>query len=193
MPSFRINRVYTRTGDDGTTALVGGKRVSKSDARVVAYGEIDELNTVLGLVAVELSEKTNELAVVIANLQQELFNIGAELASPSDAQYEGMIKVSDREVTALENLCDKFAEGLPELKSFILPGGSRLAANLHLARVVARRAERAVVLLSEEGKKEGGSISLSLLKYVNRLSDLFFILARWSLRAEGRAEVLWKR
>lgn len=193
MPAFRINRVYTRTGDDGTTALVGGNRVSKSDARVAAYGEIDELNTVLGLVAQELNEKTDALAPLIANLQQQLFNIGAELATPSDASYEGMLKVGEAEVTELEKLCDKFGEGLPELKSFILPGGSRLAANLHLARVVARRAERAIVLLNEGGEEKGVSVSSSLLHYVNRLSDLLFILARWSLREEGRTEVLWGR
>jgi len=179
---FKINRVYTRSGDDGQTALVGGARVSKSDPRVAAYGDIDELNSALGRVKEDISPDCSELHELIEFLQQELFDLGSELATPPDGHYEGMWQVEDRHVSTLEKLCDKFGDGLPELDSFILPGGSPLAASLHLARTIARRAERNIVDVE---------VSPVVIKYINRLSDLLFILARWSLQKEGKDAPLW--
>lgn len=183
MAGFKINRVYTRTGDDGSTALVGGERVSKVDSRVVAFGDVDELNAHLGHVAVALSDKTKDLKPIIFKLQQELFNLGAELATP-EPPFSHVC--AEEQVKNLELLCDKFSEGLPELESFILPGGSELASRLHLARTVARRAERSTILLKEQ-------MNPQILIYLNRLSDLLFVLCRWSLKVEGKAEILWEK
>jgi cob(I)alamin adenosyltransferase len=188
--SFRINRVYTRSGDDGKTALVGGKRVGKSHLRVTSYGDIDELNSVLGLVKERLSPRTEELKEVIEYLQQELFDLGSELATPPSAHYPQMLKISSDQVAQLERACDSYGEGLEELTSFILPGGSEVAALLHLARTVCRRAERSIVLLSEDKDPES-SVSGEVVKYINRLSDLLFMVARWALKAEGKTTPLW--
>lgn len=186
--TFRINRVYTRSGDSGDTGLVGGRRVSKTSLRVSAYGDIDETNSLIGLVKESLSKKTAELRPVIEYLQQELFDLGSELATAPEDVYEGMWQAGKPHVEYLEKLCDHFGEGLPELESFILPGGSETAALLHVARTVCRRAERTIVLLSK-----GEKISAEVVQYVNRLSDLLFVLARWSLRAEGKNAPLWSR
>ncbi len=184
--SIRINRVYTRSGDAGETGLVGGSRVHKSDLRVCVYGEIDELNSSLGCVRDSLSKKTEELASLLETIQQELFDIGSEVATPSDDNYEGMYKTTEKEVTSLEKLCDRFSEGLPDLQSFILPGGSPTASSLHLARCVCRRAEREAWKL-----KEKEELNPEILKYLNRLSDLLFILSRYVLKKEGKKEILW--
>lgn len=201
---FRINRVYTRSGDSGETGLVGGRRVRKTDPRVVAYGDLDELNAVLGLVKAQLSAETAELHPLLEQLQQQLFDLGSELATDPADSYPGMWQVAARHVTALEQLCDRFGEGLPELSSFLLPGGSLTAATLHLARTVARRAERSVLSLAESGGPGEGDttsqnnrtgqelpVSPEAVQYLNRLSDLLFVLARWSIRAEGRDAPLW--
>jgi cob(I)alamin adenosyltransferase len=184
MANFKINRVYTRSGDDGRTGLVGGDRVSKSDLRVEVYGTIDELNSVLGIVKEKLDLQTQELSPIIENLQQELFDLGSELATQTE--YTGMWHVEQRHIDRLEALCDKFGEGLPELTSFILPGGSELVAFIHLARTVTRRAERSLVLLSESEQ-----VRPEILKYVNRLSDLFFNLARYTLKLQNKTAPLW--
>lgn len=182
--SFRINRVYTRSGDKGETGLVGGERVSKGSARVRAYGEIDELNSFLGLLKCELTAETGELAEVLEFIQQELFDLGSELATATE--YPGMIKITPEHVLRLEKLCDRYGDGLPELTSFILPGGSKTAALLHICRTVCRRAEREIVSSTEK-------LSEPVLSYINRLSDLFFILSRWALKAEGGSAPLWEK
>lgn len=189
--AFRINRVYTRSGDLGETGLVGGSRVSKTNPRVTAYGELDELNSVLGVVKEEATRIANSgqsLGGLLEFLQQELFDLGAQLATPADGRYSGMWEVTEAHVERLETLCDAYGYELPELVSFILPGGSRVAALLHVARCVARRAERAVITLSQN---EPNSVPEPVLAYVNRLSDLLFILARWALLVEGKTSPLW--
>ncbi|MCB0358681.1 MAG: cob(I)yrinic acid a,c-diamide adenosyltransferase [Bdellovibrionales bacterium] len=186
---FRINRVYTRTGDRGDTALVGGVRVRKNDPRVAAYGDVDELNSCLGIVKAELCEKTANLASVIEQLQQELFDLGAELATPADITYEGQWKASERDCLRLEEWCDSFGADLEELTSFIIPGGSKLAASLHLARTVCRRAERTVVSFFDHAPK--AERNPAVLTYLNRLSDFLFIAARWSLRQLDQEPPLW--
>ena len=190
----RITRVYTRTGDDGTTALVGGTRVPKDASRIAAYGTIDELNASLGLARVFNEERLAEgeghqwLDDVLRRLQNELFDLGSELATPEDAVYEGMFRFSEQEVKALERLMDQCQKELEPLKSFILPGGGRIGGFLHQCRTICRRAERDILALSREEP-----LNPCLLKYVNRLSDVFFVLSRWVGKRLGEKEYLWER
>ncbi len=193
---IKINKVYTRSGDEGETGLVGGARVPKSDPRVASFGDVDELNSVLGLVKAQLKSTDPQaelLKEVIEYIQQELFDLGSELATPPEAHYPTMWHAADEHVRNLEKLCDYYAEGLPELPSFILPGGSSLAAVLHIARCVARRAERTLVELQTALLAKGQPFNGMTLRYLNRLSDLLFILARWTLAQEGRVEPLWRQ
>ena len=192
--AIRITRVYTRTGDNGETALVGGKRVPKDSPRIEAYGTIDELNSIVGLARAFNDEKLDAgdayrfLDVVLRRIQDELFDLGGELATPSEAFREGMYRVSDREVTKIEQLIDECQKELEPLKSFVLPGGGKIAAYLHQCRTVCRRAEREILRLSRVE-----DLGEWPLKYVNRLSDLFFVLARWIGKQTGEAEYLWQR
>jgi len=192
--TIAISRVYTRTGDRGETGLVGGKRVPKDSPRIRAYGTIDELNAVVGLVRTFNEERLAEgehhrwLDETLRTIQNELFDLGSELATPPDAEYEGMHKISATEVTALERLMDRCQKDLTPLKSFTLPGGGRINAFMHLARTVCGRAERELLALSRvEPIGEGP------LKYVNRLSDVFFVLGRWVAKHMGEKEYLWAR
>ncbi len=191
---IRITRVYTRTGDQGDTALVGGRRVPKDSARIEAYGTIDELNAIMGLARVfnaeqlERGEKYRWLDEVLRRLQNELFDLGSELATPDDAIYEGMWRVGASEVTALERLIDECQKDLQPLKSFVLPGGGRVGGFLHQARTVCRRVERRILALSRVEP-----VGPWPLKYVNRLSDLLFVLSRFVGRHLGEAEYLWER
>lgn len=192
--TISITRVYTRTGDKGTTALVGGKRVPKDSPRIAAYGTIDELNSVLGLARVFNEERLGEgekhrwLDEVFRRLQNQLFDLGSELATPEDAIYEGMHRIGDAEVKELEALMDRCQKDLEPLKSFTLPGGGRIGGFLHQCRTVCRRAEREIVALARvEPVSEGA------LRYVNRLSDLFFVLSRWVGKHLGETEYLWER
>ncbi len=190
----RITRVYTRTGDHGETALVGGRRVPKDSPRIEAYGTIDELNAIIGLARVFNADRKKSgkrhrwLDEVLRRLQNELFDLGSELATPSDATYEGMFRVGAEQVTALERLMDECQEELTPLKSFILPGGGPVGGFLHQARTVCRRAERRVLELSRVD-----AIGEWPLKYVNRLSDLLFVLSRWVGKHLGETEYLWQR
>jgi cob(I)alamin adenosyltransferase len=190
----RITRVYTRTGDRGETALVGGKRVPKDTPRIEAYGTIDELNATIGLARVFNEERLAEgeghhwLDGVLRRLQNQLFDLGSELATPEDAVYEGMYRVGDAEVRELEKLIDQCQKDLQPLKSFVLPGGGRIGAFLHQARTVCRRAEREVLRLSR-----GEPLPEWPLRYVNRLSDLLFVLSRWVAKRLGEPEYLWER
>ncbi|GIW43154.1 MAG: ATP--cob(I)alamin adenosyltransferase [Candidatus Binatia bacterium] len=190
---IRITRVYTRTGDQGETALVGGKRVPKDTPRIEAYGTLDELNAVLGI-ARAFNSDTPSLAArqrvedILKQLQNELFDLGGELATPPEAQHEEMFRVGEREIKALEKTLDELQKDLEPLRSFILPGGGKVSAFLHQARTVCRRAERLVLRLSREEE-----IGPWPLRYLNRLSDLLFVLARWVAKQTGEPEFLWER
>jgi cob(I)alamin adenosyltransferase len=191
---IRITRVYTRTGDAGDTALVGGRRVPKDSPRIAAYGALDELNAALGLARVFNAERRRRSAAhrrldeTLQRLQNELFDLGSELATPPDAAYEGMFRVGPEQVTALERLIDECQKDLAPLKSFVLPGGGRVSGFLHQARTVCRRAERDVLALSRVEP-----LGEWPLKYVNRLSDLLFVLSRWVGAKLGEPEYLWQR
>jgi cob(I)alamin adenosyltransferase len=191
--AIRITRVYTRGGDQGTTALVGGRRVPKDSPRIDSYGAIDELNAALGLARVFNREGApgaarDRLEEILNRLQNALFDLGSELATPPDAAYEGMFRVGAEDVRALEQLIDECQKDLAPLNSFVLPGGGRVSAFLHLARTVCRRAERDVLRLSR-----AEPIGAHVLPWINRLSDLLFVLSRWTGRQRGETEFLWER
>lgn len=191
--AIRITRVYTRTGDKGNTGLVGGKRVPKDALRIEAYGTIDELNSVVGLARVFNGEPPatpvrDRMEQILKRLQNELFDLGSELATPPEAFYDGMFRVGAEEVKALEQLMDDCQKDLEPLQSFILPGGGRVSAFLHQGRTVCRRAERIVLRL---GREE--TIGPWPLQYLNRLSDLLFVLSRWIAKQSGEPEYLWER
>ncbi|RMF20147.1 MAG: cob(I)yrinic acid a,c-diamide adenosyltransferase [Deltaproteobacteria bacterium] len=192
--AVRINRVYTRTGDDGTTALVGGRRVAKDDPQVVAYGDVDELSSTIGMVRAALSQPPYRRRVAaraldraLAEVQQELFDLGSELATAPEDAYAGMIRIGADHVARLERRIDELTAELKPLKSFVLPGGGPAGAALHLARCVCRRAERSVV-----GLVRSGRASADTARYLNRLSDLLFVEARWIAVKTGFAETLWQ-
>ena len=179
-------KIYTRTGDAGGTALFGGARVLKNDPRVAAYGEIDELNACLGIVRAQ-HDLPADVASLLERVQKDLFAIGARLADPSERNVSRSDKVvvGEADVQRLEDWIDRFEAGLPPLRRFILPGGSPAGAHLHFARTICRRAERAVVSLGIE------NVDARLLAYVNRLSDLLFVLARAVNHGAARPEVEW--
>ncbi|HEY6926254.1 MAG TPA: cob(I)yrinic acid a,c-diamide adenosyltransferase [Steroidobacteraceae bacterium] len=176
----RLSKIYTRTGDDGTTGLGDGTRVPKDGPRVEAYGTVDELNSTIG-VLLAIPALPDAISSCLTEIQHELFDMGGELCIP------GHRVITDSHVTQLEETLDKFNDALPPLKEFILPGGGPAAAACHVARTVARRAERRVLTLSREEP-----VAPEVLKYLNRLSDLLFVLARVLARHERGTEVLWK-
>jgi len=190
----RITRVYTRTGDKGETALVGGRRVPKDSPRIEAYGTIDELNSIVGLARVFNEERLKDGAAhrfldeILRKIQDELFDLGSELATPADFTYEEMHRLGEIEVKRIEGLIDECQKELGPLRSFVLPGGGRIGGYLHQCRTVCRRAEREILRLSRAEK-----IGEWPLKYVNRLSDLFFVLSRWVGKRTGEKEYLWQR
>jgi cob(I)alamin adenosyltransferase len=179
----RMTHIYTRAGDAGVTSLGEGTRVSKSDAQVEAYGSVDELNAALGLVIAAAPE--NELRAWLERIQNDLFDLGADLAVPLDDTKRKRLRAQTIQIEWLEQVCDRVNSDLEPLRSFVLPGGSELGARLHLARVICRRAERRVVSLSEHADVNG-----NVLAYLNRLGDLLFILGRAANREDG--ETLWK-
>ncbi len=184
----RLNKIYTRTGDDGTTALVSGERRSKADLRVEAYGAIDETNAAIGMARAALGDGEKALAVMLARIQNDLFDLGADLATPADTpRADGALRIVESQVGRLENEIDELNAELQPLKSFVLPGGSAAAAALHLARTIARRAERVMVALVAA---PGESIDAPAMRYVNRLSDFLFVAARWA-NQRGAADILW--
>ena len=179
----RLTKIYTRGGDAGETSLGDGSRVSKLDGRIEAFGTVDELNAALGVVLA--GELPAELRDVLARVQNELFDLGADLSVP--AGVEGRLRVEQSMVNRLEQECDRFNADLPELRSFVLPGGTEAAARLHVARTLCRRAERDA-LRAAAGEKLGPLVVV----YLNRLSDLLFILARAANALAGAGEPLWK-
>jgi cob(I)alamin adenosyltransferase len=181
----RLTRIYTRAGDAGETSLGDGSRAPKTDARIEAYGTVDELNSALGL-ALATPELPAEVRPWLEEVQNDLFDLGADLSVPLEDERE-RLRVVESQVERLEQLCDGVNERLEPLKSFVLPGGSEAAARLHLARTVCRRAERAAVALADEGP-----VNPAALAYLNRLSDLLFILARAANAEAGASEPLWR-
>lgn len=187
-------RIYTRTGDEGDTGLFGGERVRKDDARVEAYGTVDELNAVLGVARAQAEDL--ELREILAAFQDRLFAVGADIATPMEAATQrgrvSIERIAPERVEALEHLIDRFEAELPPLTRFILPGGSALAAALHLARVVCRRAERRCVTLAHLEAETGQSaLNPEVVRYLNRLSDLLFVLARVANRRQGVEDIVW--
>ena len=175
----RLSKIYTRTGDDGSTGLGDGTRVAKDSLRVAAYGTVDELNSTLGVVlACEVPDAVRE---TLTQVQHDLFDLGGELCIP------GMAMIHGADIERLEHAIDAFNKDLPPLKEFILPGGGMSAAQCHVARTVCRRAEREVVSLTRIE-----TVRVEALRYLNRLSDLLFVLARVLARASGHGEVLWQ-
>ncbi|MDD2941659.1 MAG: cob(I)yrinic acid a,c-diamide adenosyltransferase [bacterium] len=188
---LRINRVYTGTGDRGQTSLINGERVFKDDERVEVYGTIDELLSVLGFCRTTPSASALKLDPLLEFLQQELFDLGSQVATPVGYNFPGQSLVKEEAIARLELYCDMFGQGMPELTSFILPGGSQLASQLHIARTVARRAERRLISLRRRIGDE--SYLILPLIYLNRVSDLLFVLSRWVMHREGVKEVLWTK
>lgn len=184
----KLNKIYTRTGDNGTTGLVSGPRRLKHDLRVEAYGTVDETNSCVGLARIHTAGMS-ELDAMLARIQNDLFDLGADLAAPDTGEpleYEPL-RIIEAQVTRLEEEIDRLNADLSPLRSFILPGGTAAAANLHLARTVSRRAERLMVALS---KSQDETVSDAALKYINRLSDFFFVAARF-VNDGGNADILW--
>lgn len=182
----RAVKIYTRTGDDGTTGVLGPGRVKKSDARVEAYGSVDELNASLGVV--RAADTAGWLTAELAAIQSKLFNVGAELAATAPEHLAKLERVSDDEIAVLEALIDRLEQDLPALTRFVLPAGAPLAAQLHLARTVCRRAERRVVALREREP----AVEARVVRYLNRLADLLFVMARWANFKSGTPEVEWQ-
>ncbi len=179
----RLTKIYTRGGDAGETSLGDGSRISKLDARIAAYGTVDELNSAVGLTLA--ADCPDGMRAVLSRVQNELFDLGADLSVPME--QDARLRVTQEQVDALEGDCDRFNAELPELESFVLPGGSEVAARLHVARTTCRRAEREALVASGLY-----AVNPLALVYLNRLSDLLFILARSANAAAGREEPLWR-
>jgi cob(I)alamin adenosyltransferase len=175
----RLSKIYTRTGDDGTTGLGDGTRIAKDSARVAAYGTVDEANSTIGLLLA--SDMPDDIRDLLTTVQHQLFDLGGELCIPGHAA------IDDGDVERLEQQLDHYNEALPPLKDFILPGGGEAAARCHVARTVVRRAEREAVTLAHQD-----TVRPQAIRYLNRLSDLLFVLARVLARASGHGEVLWQ-
>lgn len=177
-------KIYTKTGDRGETGLFGGERVRKDSPRIEAYGDVDELNAIVGLARSACPEK--QIDVLLHDIQNDLFDVGAVLATPDAKKLEGKGRfVGGKEIGRLEAEIDRMENDLEPLKTFVLPGGAEFAARLHLARTVCRRAERRTVAI--------GQVPPDVLVYLNRLSDFLFVLARWANLREGRPDVAWKK
>jgi cob(I)alamin adenosyltransferase len=188
----RLNRIYTKTGDAGQTRLVGGQKVTKDSIRIACYGTVDELMATLGLVRTALEappqpEGAAALLSIVRRMQNELFNLGSDLATLPADRHPKQPRIEPRHIEALEHEIDAWNENLPELRSFVLPGGGWVAAYLHLARTVCRRAERLAVTLS--GTEP---VSPEVIPYLNRLSDALFVMSRHAAHLYGQPEPLWE-
>ena len=190
--SVYLSRIYTKTGDKGQTALVGGKMVSKDSPRIEAYGTIDELNAILGLVRKANRDEAGpdsakaRIDAILQRAQNELFNLGSLLATLPEDLSDRQPRIEARHVEALEHDIDELNEHLPPLRSFTLPGGGWVSSYLHLARTVCRRAERVIVSLAAQEPVDGECV-----RYVNRLSDALYVIGRWNVRERGETEPLW--
>ncbi|MFZ5947051.1 MAG: cob(I)yrinic acid a,c-diamide adenosyltransferase [Stygiobacter sp.] len=181
-------KIYTKTGDKGETSLFGGKRVWKDDLRISAYGTIDELNAQLGVAITEIKNK--ELIEILKSIQSELFSVCSDLATPFENEPKNFVipRIDEKYINKIEKLIDEIEFKLPELKNFILPGGTKGAANLHLARTICRRAEREIVSLKKVEK-----INPLIEVYINRLSDFLFVLARYENHIENVSDIVWQK
>jgi cob(I)alamin adenosyltransferase len=183
-----LNKIYTRTGDDGTTALGSGRRVAKYDLRVEAYGTLDETNAAIGLARLHTPGGHPALDAMLARIQNDLFDLGADLCYPDESKdARGRLQVTDAQVERLEREIDALNGELEPLRSFVLPGGSQAASFLHLARTISRRAERLIVALAA---RKGETVGAPALRYINRLSDFLFVAARFA-NDKGRSDVTW--
>src|SRR5512134_1338318 len=183
-----LNKIYTRTGDDGTTALGSGRRVAKYDLRVEAYGTLDETNAAIGLARLHTQGGQPQLDAMLARIQNDLFDLGADLCYPDETKdSRGRLQVSDAQVKRLESEIDALNGELEPLRSFVLPGGSPAASFLHLARTISRRAERLIVAVAS---RQGETVGAPALRYINRLSDFLFVAARYA-NDKGRSDVTW--
>ena len=179
----KLTRIYTKGGDKGTTSLGTGKRVAKHDARVEAYGTVDEANAAIGIARLHT---TGDADAMLARIQNDLFDLGADLCAPEGEGAKDRLRIIDAQVERLEHEIDRMNEELAPLNSFVLPGGSAASAHLHLARTIARRAERDMTRLAEQG-----SVNPAAIRYINRLSDHLFVLARYE-NDKGAKDVLWE-
>jgi len=186
-PRVALNRIYTKTGDQGETHLAGGQRVSKDSLRIECYGTIDELNAFTGMAGVSAAESVPGLALVLHRIQHELFNLGSILATRPEDVHPKQARITEAEVRQLEIEIDRMNEELEPLRSFVLPGGSRLNTELHACRTICRRAERIAVSLAREEQ-----VPPEAIQYLNRLSDVFFVWSRWANHVLGVPEVLWE-
>jgi cob(I)alamin adenosyltransferase len=192
-PRIALNRIYTKRGDTGETSLAGGQRVPKDSARIEAYGTVDELNSFTGLAVVSCEEmivrdpRIGLLLVILRRVQHELFNLGSILATLPEDVHPKQARITSAEITQLEREIDGMNEELPSLRSFVLPGGTRLNAELHVTRTVCRRAERLLIALARVEE-----IPPETIQYLNRLSDAMFVWSRWVNHAVGAPEILWQ-
>jgi cob(I)alamin adenosyltransferase len=183
-----LSKIYTRTGDDGTTALGSGRRVAKYDLRVEAYGTLDETNAAIGVARLHTRERHAVLDAMLARIQNDLFDLGADLCFPDETKdARGRLQVTDAQVARLEGEIDALNQELAPLRSFVLPGGSPASSHLHLARTISRRAERLMVALAA---RPGETVGEAALRYINRLSDFLFVEAR-SANDKGKLDVTW--
>jgi cob(I)alamin adenosyltransferase len=186
-PRIALNRIYTKAGDSGETHLAGGQRVPKDSTRIDCYGTVDELNAFTGLAAVSAGEFVPQLAPILRRVQQELFNLGSILATRPEDVHPKQARVTEIEIRQLESEIDRMNADLAPLRSFVLPGGTRLNAELHACRTICRRAERLAVTLARDEP-----IPPEAVQYLNRLSDAFFVWSRWVNHVLGVPEVLWE-
>ena len=186
-PRIALNRIYTKTGDRGETHLAGGQRIAKDSLRIECYGTVDELNAFVGMAGVSAAEAVPPLAAILRRVQHELFNLGSILATLPQDVHPKQARITPVEIAQLEKEIDQANAELTPLRSFVLPGGSRLNTELHACRTICRRAERATVRLSREDQ-----IPVEAVQYLNRLGDAFFVWSRWANHVLGEPEVLWE-
>jgi cob(I)alamin adenosyltransferase len=186
-PRLALNRIYTRAGDQGQTHLAGGQRVYKDSPRIACYGTVDELNAFVGVAALSAADSVPALAPILKRVQHELFNLGSILATQLEDVHPHQARVTEIEIRQLETEIDRANQDLAPLRSFVLPGGTRLNAELHICRTVCRRAERLAVTLAREEP-----VPPETIQYLNRLSDAFFVWSRWVNHVLGIPEVLWE-
>jgi cob(I)alamin adenosyltransferase len=186
-PRIALNRIYTKAGDRGQTHLAGGQRIAKDALRIECYGTVDELNAFVGMAGISSADSVPELAAILKRIQHELFNLGSILATKPQDVHPKQARITSAEIARLEAEIDRMNADLAPLRSFVLPGGSRLNTELHACRTICRRAERIAVSLAREEE-----IPPEIIQYLNRLSDAFFVWSRWASHVLGVPEVLWE-
>jgi cob(I)alamin adenosyltransferase len=186
-PRIALNRIYTKAGDQGQTHLAGGQRIAKDALRIECYGTVDELNAFVGMAGISSADSVPQLAAILKRIQHELFNLGSILATKPQDVHPKQARITSAEIAQLEAEIDRMNADLAPLRSFVLPGGSRLNSELHACRTICRRAERIAVSLAREEE-----IPPETIQYLNRLSDAFFVWSRWANHVLGIPEVLWE-